>query len=207
MTRKALPLSFYTSEDVVKISQDLLGKILVTQIGRYKTSGMIVETEAYKGAEDKASHAYNNRRTKRTEVMFNKGGVAYIPLCYGIHYMLNIVTALEEVPHAVLIRAIGPIDGVELMLNRRNLTKLSTQLSSGPGKLTQALGITSQMNGTSLRKSPLWIEEGKIFKKSQVSAGPRIGIDYAEEFKNMPWRFWVKNNQWVSRQTSRVVKI
>lgn len=206
MTNKILPLSFYESDDVVKISQALLGKVLVTHINGQRSAGIIVETEAYRAPEDKASHAYNNRCTQRTKTMFNRGGVAYIYLCYGIHHLFNVVTASEGTPHAVLIRAIQPIEGIDLMLKRRKMTQQNAQLCSGPGKLTQALGISRHMDGVSLLQSPICIEEGKRIKPNQIDSGPRIGVDYAEEFRDINWRFWIKDNPWVSRVSQRDIK-
>ena len=145
-----LPESFYNRKDVVKIARELLGKILVTEFG-VRTSGIIVETEAYAGITDKASHAYGGRRTGRTEVMYSPGGTAYVYLCYGIHHLFNVVTNIEGIPHAVLIRAIEPVEGIETMLERRGKTKLSPSLTAGPGALSQALGISTALTGTSLQ--------------------------------------------------------
>ena len=138
--QKVLPLSFYVSDDTLNISKHLLGKLLVTKINEEKTAGIIVETEAYLGINDKASHSYNNIKTKRNDAMFAKGGIAYIYLCYGIHNMFNIVTNNKHEPQAVLIRAVEPVIGVPTMLKRRKMNQLSYKVTSGPGKLTQALG-------------------------------------------------------------------
>ncbi|MBS0289583.1 MAG: DNA-3-methyladenine glycosylase [Proteobacteria bacterium] len=194
-----IPLSYYHNEDVVTLSKTLLGKILVTKINNCITSGMIVETEAYNGVLDKASHAYNHRRTQRTETMYAKGGVAYIYLCYGIHHLFNIVTAGENNPQAVLIRAIEPIDGIPHMLLRRNLKQQSARLTAGPGILTSALGITTALDGSQLDKPPIWLEDRNIkVSKGDIVASPRIGIDYAEEHKELPWRFYLRKSKCVS---------
>lgn len=186
-----LPLSFYQDSDVVKIAKKLLGKYLLTKIGNNPvTGGMIIETEAYAGPEDKASHAYGNRRTKRTEVMFHKGGVAYVYLCYGIHSLFNVVTNQEGTPHAVLIRAIRPEIGIETMLKRRGKTKLDNTLTNGPGSLAKALGIGLKHNGVKLNSPPIWIEDrGVHVQKKQIEESPRIGIDFAKEHALLDWRF------------------
>ena len=197
-----LTQKFYLNDDVVGISQALLGKFLVTRFGGQLTAGMIVETEAYRGAEDKASHAYNHRRTARTETMYQAGGIGYIYLCYGIHHLFNVVTAQAGTPHAVLIRAIEPVDGISTMIKRRNMKKAESRLTAGPGVLSQALGITTQINGCSLMGDMIWIEDRGIhFTQQQIIASPRVGIDYAQEHKLLPWRFRVKDSSWTS--TSR----
>lgn len=198
-----LPDSFYQSTDVVAISRSLLGKYLVTNFDGQRTAGRIVETEAYRGPDDKACHAHLNRFTKRTKVMFEAGGVAYIYLCYGIHHLFNIVTAKADMPHAVLIRAVEPAEGIELMQQRRSMNHQKPQLTAGPGVMSKALGIKKSYTGISLTNpdSPIWIEDrNDQIEKEQICSGPRIGIDYAEECKNWPWRFWIKDNRWVSRR-------
>ena len=185
-----LPKSFYQRENVVLIAQELLGKTLFSTIGETLTGGVIIETEAYRGPEDRAAHAYRNRRTPRTEVIFKDGGIAYVYLCYGMHNMLNIVTAVSGVPHAVLIRAIVPTHGLPTMLQRRNKRKMDKTLANGPGSVCQALGITREHNGLSLQGEVLWIEDtGLKLDPSQIIATPRIGIDYAGPDAKLPWRF------------------
>jgi DNA-3-methyladenine glycosylase len=185
-----IPSSFYQRNDVLAIAEDLLGKVLFTSIDGVTTGGVILETEAYRAPEDKASHAYNGRRTKRNEVMYGNGGIAYVYLIYGLHTMFNIVTNLEEIPHAILIRAIEPISGLEHMLKRRRKSKQDKTLTNGPGSLARALGITLKQNGTSLKGPEIWLEDHQIeVPKSQIIKCPRVGIDYAEEFVNHPWRF------------------
>jgi DNA-3-methyladenine glycosylase len=178
-----ITFSFYQNPDVVTVAKALLGKLLLTKINGQITGGYITETEAYAGVTDRASHAYNNRRTERTEVMYAAGGVAYVYLCYGIHNLLNVVTAAEGTPHAVLIRALEPCVGTEIMLQRRKRMPLAT----GPGTLTTALGITRAHNGQSFLSSDLWIEEG--IKIESIAVGPRIGIDYAGPDALLPYRF------------------
>lgn len=196
----ALDPNIYLNDDVVFLSQYLLGKFLVTYLNGHKTSGMIVETEAYRGITDKASHAYNNRRTARTETLYQAGGVGYVYLCYGLHHLFNVVTAGEGNPHAVLIRAVEPVEGIPMMLKRRKMAALAPALTSGPGKLTQALGITTTLNGCALTKKPIWIEDrGVTFSSKEIIDSPRVGIDYAKEHKHLPWRFQVKKSRWTSR--------
>lgn len=181
-----LPACFYLRDDVVQIARDLLGKRLMTCFNGITTGGIITETESYRGPEDRASHAYNNRRTPRTEVMFRTGGVAYVYLCYGIHHLLNVVTQREGIPHAVLIRALLPTHGEEEMTKRRG----KGPLAEGPGALTQALGITKHLNGHPFDRAPLWIEEsGMKVKEGDILSGPRVGVDYAGEDALLPWRF------------------
>jgi DNA-3-methyladenine glycosylase len=196
---KKLTNDFYRREDVVQLSRELLGKVLVTNIDGKRTAGVITETEAYKGPEDKACHAHLNRFTKRTKVMFAAGNVAYVYLCYGIHHLFNIVTGKAGDPHAILIRAIEPIEGVEIMLERRNMEKISKRLTSGPGTLSKALGISKTHYGLSLLEDTIWIEDRNIEVEAIVET-TRIGIDYAEEHALLPWRFYIKNNKWISKK-------
>ena len=198
---KILSKSFYTRTDVVQISKDLLGKYLVSNIDGQITSGKIVETEAYRAPDDKACHAYNNRRTDRTEIMFSEGGKAYIYLCYGIHHLFNVVTARKGMAHAILVRAIEPVDNIEAMLYRRNMQKLERRLTSGPGTFTQAMGITTILTGIDMTvaDSPIWIEDrGENILSENIIASPRVGIGYAEECIAWPWRFRVKGSPWTS---------
>jgi len=183
---KKLPRSFYLRDDVVTVARELLGKTLVSTIGGTRTAGVITETEAYAGPIDRASHAYGGRRTARNEVMYARGGTAYIYLCYGIHHLFNVVTNDHGTPHAVLIRAIHPTEGRELMHQRRGGTRLTT---GGPGTLTQALGIRTTHNGTDLLGDTIYIEDGPAPPADIVIAGPRIGVDYAGEDALLPYRF------------------
>ena len=194
-----LQADFYQREDVLVISRELLGKVLCTNFHGKLTSGIIVETEAYAGITDKASHAYNGRRTKRTETMYAKGGSAYVYLCYGIHHLFNIVTNKENIPHAVLIRAIQPRDGIEIMLQRRNKKKVDQSLTTGPGSLTRALGITVKDSGTFLMDNLIWLEDQNInYTNQDILATPRVGVQYAGKDAQNPWRFQVENSPWVS---------
>ena len=176
---------------------------LVTQFDGKRTVGKIVETEAYRAPDDKACHAYQNKRTKRTKTMFEIGGTAYVYLCYGIHHLFNVVTAPEDVAHAILIRAIEPIEGVEWMMERRNQKSLKPQLSAGPGVMTKALGITTTHDGIDLlnQDSPIFLEKSfENIHSSDIIACPRIGIDYAEECALWDWRFYIKDSKWVSKK-------
>ena len=190
---KKLNKAYYLQEDVVAIACNLLGKKLCTNINGVYTAGIITETEAYAGANDKASHAYNNKRTPRNEVMYHEGGKCYVYLCYGLHHLFNVVTNVKDVPHAVLIRAIKPVDGIEHILKRRKHIKLAKNTSGGPGTVSQALGISTKLNGVDLTKTTIWIEDAGIsFTKKQISITPRIGVDYAREDVKLPYRFLVK---------------
>ena len=195
-----LPESFYTRTNVVQIAKELLGKVLVTQFDGIYTSGMIVETEAYGGVGDKASHAFGGRNTERTKVMYMHGGVAYIYLCYGIHHLFNVVTNSQNTPHAVLIRGIEPIDGIEDMLIRRRKDKVNHALTAGPGALSASLGINTAHTGYSLQGPDIYIEDRgiKISKKDIVSA-TRVGVAYAKEDALLQYRFYVKDNPYVSK--------
>ena len=194
-----LPESFYSRKDVVKIAQELLGKVLVTEFDGVHTAGMIIETEAYAGAIDKASHAFGNRRTRRTEIMYNHGGVAYVYLCYGIHHLFNVVTNEQDTPNAILIRAAEPVYGVDAMLDRTRKTKLDHTITKGPGNVSKALGISTKHTGVDLLENKMFIiDDGFKLKKSEIVASPRIGVDYAAEDALLPYRFYIKDNPFVS---------
>lgn len=189
---RVLPKSFYENPDVVDVSRKLLGKVLCSSINSKFTSGIITETEAYCGRNDKACHANNGLRTARTEVMYGEPGYAYIYLCYGIHHLLNVVTNKKGLADAVLIRAVKPLNGKDTIIERRNIQR-EKHLTNGPGKLTQALSITKDLNATNLSEPPLWIEDrGITFEKQEIRVSPRIGVDYAEEDALKPWRFFVE---------------
>lgn len=191
---------FYASRDGLALARALLGKRLVVPAAEgARVSGRIVETEAYLGAEDKAAHSYRNRRTARTETMFAVGGTAYVFFVYGMHHQFNVVAGPEGLPHAVLIRAVEPEEGLELMRERRP-SKSDRELTSGPGKLCRALGIDRGFDGEDLLGRRVWIEDaGGAFDPEEIASGPRIGIAYAEEYAHKPWRFWLKGNIYVSR--------
>ena len=195
-----LDRDFFTRSDTLSVARDLLGKLLVvpTPDGR-RVSGMIVETEAYLGEIDKAAHSYGGRRTARNEITYADGGHVYVFLVYGMYYQLNLVTGLVDHPHVVLIRAVEPVDGIEIMRERRGEMK-DKNLTSGPGKLCIAFGITRDLNGEDLLGDRIWVEGHRDLKKNEIARGPRVGIDYAEEFVDEPWRFWVKGNEFVSKR-------
>ena len=195
-----LSLAFYRRTDVVAISRELLGKYLFSRIpGVGLSGGRIVETEAYAGPEDRASHAHGNRRTVRTEIMFHAGGVAYVYLCYGMHALVNVVTGMEGVPHAILIRAVEPTYGIDLMLVRRGREQVDRRLAGGPGMMSQALGIDTRCNGMNLRGGRLWIEDrGGDVADGDIIASPRVGVDYAGADAARPWRFRIRASRWTS---------
>lgn len=196
---RKLQKSFYERGDVLKIAQDLLGKVLVTSFDGLVTSARIVETEAYAGTIDRASHAWNGRRTNRTEIMYATAGTAYIYLCYGIHHLFNVVTNKAAIPHAVLIRGAEPLDGVETMLMRTKKKKADYTLTKGPGNVSKALGIVTQYSGLSLLEETIFIaDDGYKISKSMILATPRIGVDYAGEDAKLPYRFIVKDSKYVS---------
>lgn len=199
MTQPKLPRDFYIRSNVLTVARELLGKLLVVPArdGR-RISGAIVETEAYRGPQDRAAHSYGGRRTRRTETMYGIGGTAYVFFVYGMYNQFNVVTNNLDTPHAVLIRAIEPVEGIELMRKRRQ-GQLDRNLTNGPGKLCIAMGIDRSFDNADLLGSKVWIEEGDRVPRSQIISGPRIGIDYAEEWIDKPWRFWIKDNQFVSR--------
>jgi len=195
-----LSREFYVREDTLQIARDLLGKLLVvpTENGE-RVSGMIVETEAYLGAIDKAAHSYGMRRTKRTETMFAVGGTVYIFFIYGMYFQFNVVAGEVGTPHAILIRAVEPIENIEIMRARRGKTP-DKNLTSGPGKLCLALDIDKRYNNADLLGDKVWLEDFKSFSAAEIISGKRIGVDYAEEFAEKNWRFWVKDNLYVSRR-------
>lgn len=183
-----LKKEFYLRQDVVMIARELLGKLLVTKFNGHITSGIITETEAYNGVVDKASHAYGNRRTNRTEVMYQSGGVAYVYLCYGIHSLFNVVTNQMDIPHAVLIRSVKPVDGIKWMQQRRDGRKISEYVE-GPGNVSKVLGIHYSHTGLSLCGNCIWIEDATNVEEKDLIITPRIGVDYAGEDALLPYRF------------------
>lgn len=210
MGRK-LPRKFYLREDTIEIARDLLGKLLVVpaENGR-RVSGMIVETEAYLGETDRAAHSYRGRRTPRNEVMYARGGHVYVFFVYGMYYQFNVVTGPQDHPHAILIRAVEPVEGIEIMRDRRSVPKAAAtgalrspmpdkNLTSGPGKLCIALNIDRSLNGEDLLDGRVWLEDYKQFSEDEIATGRRIGIDYAGEDVERRWRFWVRDNPFVSK--------
>ncbi len=200
---KKLPRRFYLSEDTLSNARDLLGKLIVVpdESGR-RVSGMIVETEAYLGITDRAAHSYAGRRTPRNEATYLKGGHAYVFFIYGMYYQLNVVTGPANHPHVVLIRAVEPVEGIENMYERRGVMK-DRNLTSGPGKLCIALNIDKTLNGEDLLGKKLWLEDYQTFIDDDIAVGKRIGIAYAGEDAEKPWRFWVKGNVFVSKSQDR----
>jgi len=184
-----LALSYYVHEDVVGLARSFLGKILVTNFDGRLSSGIITETEAYAGVTDRASHAFGGRHTVRTAPMYEAGGIAYVYLIYGIHSLFNIVTGPAGMPHAVLIRAIEPLDGLTYIIDRRKVKKMS-DLCVGPGKVSEALGIHYSNSGLSLLGERIWIEDRRIeIEENNIISGPRINVDYADEDAKLPYRF------------------
>lgn len=196
---KKLEYDFYNRTNVVVIAKELLGKIIVTSFNGVLTSGRIVETEAYAGVIDRASHAFAGRRTNRTEIMFGDPGKAYVYLCYGIHHLFNIVTNRKDIPHAVLIRAVEPLEGIEHMLERTGKLKADYTLTRGPGNVSKALGIYTKHTGFDLRGDDIFIaDDGYKLRKKDILASARIGVDYAGEDAALHYRFSVKDNPYVS---------
>lgn len=197
--RKKLARSFYLREDTLAICRDLLGKLLVVPDEHgHRVSGMIAEVEAYLGVSDRGAHSYAGRRTARNEVTYGLGGHAYVFFIYGMYYQLNIVTGPAEHPHVALIRAVEPVEGIEIMRERRGEMK-DKNLTSGPGKLCIAMNIDRSLNGESLHGERIWVENYQEFAEDEIAVGRRIGIDYAGEDALKPWRFWVRANNYISR--------
>ena len=194
-----LGASFYNRSNVLEVAEELLGKILVTNFDNKLTAARIVETEAYNGIVDKASHAYNNRRTTRTEIMYGNAGAAYVYLCYGIHHLFNVVTNAKNIPHAILIRAAEPVYGFDTMLDRTRKLYIDNTLTKGPGNVSKALGIETVHTGLSLRGKKIFIvDDNYSAHKNAVSVSVRIGVDYAAEDALLPYRFYIKGNVFVS---------
>ncbi|MBM7624965.1 DNA-3-methyladenine glycosylase [Sporohalobacter salinus] len=195
-----LKLDFY-KQDAVVLAKDLLGKILVRNVGDREIRARIVETEAYVGPEDKGCHAYQNKKTERTKVMFERGGHVYVYLIYGMHHCFNVVAALKGKPEAVLVRAVEPIEGWELIRQNRQIkSNKDEDLTNGPGKLCQALSIDKELDGHDLVVGDkLYIEKEENKQDYEIIPSKRINIDYAEEYKDKLWRFYIKGNSFVSK--------
>ena len=194
-----LSLSFYERKNVFKIAKELLGKLLITNENGIITSGRIVETEAYNGIVDRASHAWAGRRTARNEVMYHSAGTAYVYICYGIHHLFNVVTNDKEIPHAILIRAVEPVVGVKTMLKRTGKKQLDRTLTSGPGNVSKALGIFVEDSGLSLLGDKIYIaDDGFKLARNQVAESARIGVESAGDHALLPYRYYVRGNQFVS---------
>lgn len=197
-----LTISYYQHHDVVELSRDLIGKRIVSNINGELTSGIITETEAYRGFDDKACHAHLGRFTDRTRVMYEPGGVAYVYLCYGIHHLFNIITNTDGNADAILIRAVEPVQGVDIMLKRRNKEKLDKTLTSGPGNFSKAFALDKSHYGADLTGDEVWIEKNDLlrFRESDITSTTRIGIDYAGDDKHLPWRFYLNTSKYVSKR-------
>ena len=198
--KRKLKISFLPEQGCsTRLRPNCLGKILVTNWNGIVTSGRIVECEAYAGVIDKASHAAGGRRTARNEIMYGEGGYAYVYLCYGIHHLFNVVTSFSDEPHAVLIRALDPLEGVPEMLLRTHKNKFDETLTRGPGNVSKALGIFTKHTGMSLLDDKLFIaNDGGKYNKKEIAASPRIGVEYAGADASLPYRFYVKGNPFVS---------
>lgn len=196
---KKLPLSFYHRKDVVQIAKELLGKIIVTRFDGNLTSGRITETEAYVGIIDKASHSFGNRRTARNEHMYGAPGIAYVYICYGMHQLFNIVTNDKDVPDAVLVRAVEPLEGIEIMLKRTGKKQLDRTLTRGPGNVGRALGIFKHHSGLDLGSEEIYIVEDKFsISPKDIGNSIRIGVESAGPDGLLPYRFYIRGNKYVS---------
>lgn len=192
--------SYYNNTDTIFLAEDLLGKVLFTQNDGLLAGGRIVETEAYFGVMDKASHAFNGKRTPRTEPMYRAGGVAYVYLCYGIHHLVNIVTSAAADPQCVLIRGIEPLIGIDVMASRRPVLPENPSFSNGPGSAAKALGIDASFNDAPLTGDSIWIEDqGLKYSPAQIGKAARIGIAYAQEHATLPLRFFVKDSKYARK--------
>lgn len=200
-----LPISFYESEDVTFIARNLLGKIIETRIDGRVTRGRIVETEAYVAFTDKASHAYQGRRTPRNEDMYGPPGTAYVYICYGLHRMFNVVTNKAEIPDAVLIRAVEPLEGIPVMLKRSRKKFADASLTRGPGNTGKALGIEKIHSGKSLQQLPvrLLFDPDFCIAVEEIGISPRIGVSSSGEDALKPYRYFIKGNRYVSGPGSK----
>ena len=198
--KNKLPIDFYRQADVVSVARQLIGKLVYSNIGGEITGGIIVETEAYCGPHDRGSHAYNNKRTARNEMMYKAGGIAYMYICYGIHNMLNIVTGDEGMSHAALIRAIQPLTGLKVMRERRGIFNNDKRLCQGPGALAKSMGLLKLHNGTDLQGDLIWLADEAInYADGDIVASARVGMNFDGPYKTIPWRFYLKGSAYVSR--------
>jgi len=200
---KKLSNEFYEQTDVVSVARQLIGKIVATHFDGVLTSGRIVETEAYVAFTDRASHAFAGKRTARNEHMYATGGTAYVYICYGMHQMLNVVTNANDIPDAVLIRAIEPLEGIEKMLERTGKKTSDSTLTKGPGNVGKAMGIFKKHSGLHLSEATMYIMDDEQFHldPQQITASARIGIDSAGEDASLPYRFFLKGSKYVSGKT------
>jgi DNA-3-methyladenine glycosylase len=196
---KKLTIEFYEREDVLKIARDLLGKILITKFDAIITSGKIVETEAYTGFTDKASHSFGGKRTARNEYMYASPGIAYVYICYGMHHLFNVVSNKKNIPDAVLVRAVEPVEGIDTMLLRTGKLKLDNTLTKGPGNVGKALGISKAHSGLNLLGNKIYIADNNVYyNENEIGISKRIGVESAGEAALYPYRFFVKGNKYVS---------
>ena len=196
---KKLPVQFYKRTDVVLIARELIGKIIVTNFDGLITSGRIVETEAYIGLTDRASHSHGGKRTARNEHMYASAGTTYVYICYGMHHLFNVVTNKKDVPDAVLVRAVEPLKGINIMLKRTGKLKLDNSLTKGPGNAAKALGISKNHSGNNLLKNEIYIaDDGFEIDNTLMGISKRIGVESAGDAALLPFRFYVKGNKYVS---------
>lgn len=194
-----IPVDFFDRDDVVSIAKELIGKILLTNFDNVITSGRIVETEAYLAFSDKASHSYNGRRTAKNEHMYSAPGTVYVYICYGMHQMMNIVTNKKDIPDAVLIRALEPLEGIETMLERSGKIKVDHTLTKGPGNVGRSLGIHKKHSGELIHSGHIFLlEDGNTFTEDNIVCSKRIGVESAGAHRLLPYRFYVKGNKNVS---------
>ena len=199
MKHNKLPISFYKRKDVVIVARELIGKVVVTNMDGLITSGRIVETEAYVAHIDKASHSFGGRRTAKNEHMYATAGTAYVYICYGMHQMLNVVTNDKDIPDAVLIRAIEPLEGIDIMLKRTGKPKLDFTLTRGPGNVGKALGIFKKHSGSHLLDEEIYLaDDGFKTKDNEIGISKRIGVESAFPDSELPYRFYMKGNKYVS---------
>lgn len=196
---KKLPIQFYEGANVVLIARKLIGKIIVTNFNGLITSARIVETEAYIGLTDRASHSFGGKRTARNEHMYATAGTAYVYICYGMHHLFNIVSNAKDIPDAVLIRAVEPVAGIDIMLKRTGKLKLDNTLTKGPGNVSKALGVSKGHSGINLIKNEIYIaDDGYEIKETAIGISKRIGIDSSGDAALLPYRFYIKGNKFVS---------
>ena len=200
---KKLDISFYDRKDVVQIAKELLGKILITQVEGIRCSGRIVETEAYAGVYDRASHAFGGRRTARSEHLYGGPGTVYVYICYGMHHLFNVITNKKDIPHGVLIRALEPMEGVGQMLIRSGKELSDFTITKGPGNLARAMGISKLYTGGDLFSEEIFIADDRLrYKKDQIGITKRIGVESAREDAELPYRFIVRGSPYVSSKKS-----
>lgn len=196
---KKLPASFYQRKDVLLVAKELIGKVMVTNWNGAVTAGRIVECEAYDGIVDKASHAFGGRRTARNETMYAEAGTVYVFICYGIHHLFNVITNGKDIPHAILIRALEPIRGVDKMMKRRKKKQMDYSITKGPGSLSVAMGISVRHNNFSMQSNQLYIaDDGFVVQNKNIAVSPRVGVESSGVASTYPYRFFIKGNPFVS---------